>query len=242
MKRTKIYLSLLCLSFAACYDDGFDTGGFSVPSLITFEGGLENNVDPLLRNKLTFTAIDDIAITVSATNLDELAVSAIQEDGTLSLGTLPITNEQGTLMTSWDELGELQRLDFTGEAGSEQPYTKRLEIIRASPFILNYEVDGEEFITPGEVSPGEAFTLYYELMTANTPVEQVTFRQRVGSEGDFVPVETVTVNAPVAEQQQQTLTMPSAEELGDESLFVQAVVQGDNGLTYEEVIEISALP
>ncbi len=237
------YIAMLFLvSLTACYDDEFDTGGFSVPSLITFEGGLDESVDPLLRNKLTFTPLDAIEVTVNATNLNELAVTAVRSDGTSSLGTLPIANEQGTLTTSWSELGDIERIDFTGEAGSEQPYTKRLEIIQTSPFTLNYEADGESFDTPGAVASGESFPVYYQLATANEPVEQVTFAQRIGGEGEFTPVTSVAVGATTADQQQITLTMPSEEAFGEQdALSVRVTITGTNGLTYEEVINIAVL-
>ncbi|MEM9672822.1 MAG: hypothetical protein AAF992_09520 [Bacteroidota bacterium] len=243
MRKTIIYFSLaVCISLTACYDDEFDTGGFSVPSLILFDGGFPQSTNPLLKNRLVFSAIDDIEVTVNATNIDELQVTAIQSDGSTSLGRLPITNEQGMLQTSWTELGDLDRIDFTGAPDSEQPYTKRLELTEVAPFTLDYSADGTDFITPSTTNNDSTISVYYELATANTPIASVSFAQRIGEQGEFTPLSSREVNATTAEQQQVTLTVPDETTLGlDESLFVRATVEGVNGLTYEEVIEIQNL-
>ena len=243
MQKSIIYLLIaLSVSLTACYDTEFDTGGFSVPSLITFDGGFAQSTNPLLRNRLTFSAIDDIAIIVSATNVDELQVTAIQGGGSTSLGRLPISNEQGVLTTTWSELGDLERIDFTGAPDSEQPYTKRLELRQVAPFSLDYSADGVDFTTPSTTNNDSTISVYYELATANTPVAQVSFAQRIGEDGTFIPLSTQEVNATSLEQQQVTLTVPDEATLGlDESLFVRATVEGANGLAYEEIIEIQNL-
>ncbi|MEO0330072.1 MAG: hypothetical protein AAF223_00075 [Bacteroidota bacterium] len=243
MQKSIIYLLVvLSVSLTACYDDEFDTGGFSVPSLILFDGGFPQSTNPLLKNRLVFSAIDDIEITVSATNINELQVTAIQGDGSTSLGRLPIANEEGVLQTSWGELGDLDRIDFTGASDSEQPFTKRLELTEVAPFTLDYSADGTDFVTPRTTNNDSTISVYYELATANTPIASVSFAQRIGEDSAFTPLASQDVNATSAEQQQVSLTIPDEATLGlNESLFVRATVEGTNGLTYEEIIEIQNL-
>ncbi|WKN43405.1 hypothetical protein [Tunicatimonas pelagia] len=243
MQKSIIYLLVvLSVSLTACYDDEFDTGGFSVPSLILFDGGFPQSTNPLLKNRLVFSSIDDIEITVSATNINELQVTAIQSDGSTSLGRLPIANEEGVLQTSWSELGNLDRIDFTGAPDSKQPYTKRLELTEVAPFTLDYLADGTDFVTPSTTNNDSTVSVYYELATANTPIASVSFAQRIGEEGEFAPLISQDVNATSLEQQQVSLTVPDEATLGlNESLFVRATVEGVNGLTYEEIIEIQNL-
>lgn len=243
MRKSSIYFLLaLVVTLTACYDDEFDTGGFSVPSLILFDGGFPQSTNPLLKNRLVFSAIDDIEITLSASNIDELQVTAIQDNGSTSLGRLPITNEQGVLQTSWSELGDLERIDFTGAPDSDQPYTKRLELTEVAPFTLNYSADGTDFVTPSTTNNDSTVSVYYELATANTPIASVSFAQRIGEDGEYAPLMSQDVNATTAEQQEITVTVPDETTLGlNESLFVRATVAGANGLTYEEVIEIQNL-
>ena len=242
MKHTLALLLMSTALLTACYDTEFDTGGFAVPSLITFEGGFETNDNPLLRNKLTYTAIDDVIITVNATNVDALQATAVGESGTTDLGMVAISNEQGTLNTSWSELEGVDHIAFTGAPDSDQPYTKSLEIIQTSPFTLNYQVDGVAFTTPSEVYNDSTFTVYYELATANTPIQSVEFLQRVGSTGEYVSLNTKTVNATTEAPQSFVVDIPSEQTLALDSTFsVKAIVTGSNGLTYEQNIAVTNL-
>ena len=242
MKHTLALLLMSITLLTACYDTEFDTGGFAVPSLITFEGGFETNDDPLLRNKLTYTAIDDVIITVNATNVDALRATAVGEGGSTDLGMVTISNGQGTLNTSWSQLEGVDHIDFTGAPDSNQPYTKSLEIIQASPLILNYQADGVAFTTPSEVYNDSTFTVYYELATANTPIQSVEFLQRVGATGEYTLLSTETVNATTEAQQSFTVDIPSEETLALDSPFsVKAIVTGSNGLTYEQNIAVTNL-
>lgn len=233
-----VLLVPVVIGFNACLEEDVDTQGFSVPSFITFDGGIidsDYNPNEITRNRLKFSSLDDITVEVGADVINTLRVNSVNGNGIRTLlGDLSIQSGTGTLNTTWNEVGtDLERFDFTGDPDGEQPFTKRLFIHRVSPV--------EEASIPMEAKNDSTFALTYDLRTAQTNMTGVEFFQSLDNE-NFTSLGTENISATIGSGNFD-FTMPNEATISLlDTLFVRMIVSAENGLQLTQNFEIINVP